>query len=387
MKKWFWLLGVIVVSLVTLLVVGEIEPPNQTQKKGLKQTHPKVSVSTYFAADYAGEVSFYGEVSALSNAKVRAHVRGEVVKILPKMKAGEKVKKGQRLLHIEDSQYRMAVAEAKQLLAEAELNLLQENKRAEQARRNWTRAGLKGKPDDLALNKPQVALAKANMVTARSRLKAAETTLSYTEIKAPFNGFVTERKVSIGETVEAGTDLYHLVGSDQLEIKVNLSETQFDRLPEGWQTQRVNLYDLQGKSVGTALLKRGGGYLDPVTRLHPLYLESTALDGVLPGDFVKASLPTQVFASVLRLPETALTRKGFIWFVDDQDRLQKFRAQVLFYEENWVVVSVPEALRVEETQSNELPDVRIAVTPLSYFEVGKQVAPSLIEPTSMEATR
>ena len=46
---------------------------------------------------------------------------------------------------------------------------------------------------------------------AKAQLETANLNLSYTEVRAPFDGFVTKRNVQPGTLVQAGTALFSLV--------------------------------------------------------------------------------------------------------------------------------------------------------------------------------
>ncbi len=51
---------------------------------------------------------------------------------------------------------------------------------------------------------------------ARAQLETANLNLSYTEVRAPFDGFVTKRNVQPGTLVQAGTALFSLVSPERV---------------------------------------------------------------------------------------------------------------------------------------------------------------------------
>ena len=67
---------------------------------------------------------------------------------------------------------------------------------------------------------------------ARAQLETAELNLSWTEVRAPFDGFVTKRNVQNGTLVQAGTALFSLVSPD-IWIVANFKESQLERLRPG----------------------------------------------------------------------------------------------------------------------------------------------------------
>lgn len=67
---------------------------------------------------------------------------------------------------------------------------------------------------------------------AQAQLNTANLNLSYTEVRAPYDGFVTKRNVQVGTLVQAGTSLFSLVSADTW-IVANFKESQLARMKPG----------------------------------------------------------------------------------------------------------------------------------------------------------
>ncbi|WP_284942992.1 HlyD family secretion protein [Enterobacter sp. MEB024] len=67
---------------------------------------------------------------------------------------------------------------------------------------------------------------------AKAQLETATLNLSYTEVRAPFDGFVTKRNVQPGTLVQAGTALFSLV-SPNVWVVANFKESQLERMKSG----------------------------------------------------------------------------------------------------------------------------------------------------------
>jgi len=67
---------------------------------------------------------------------------------------------------------------------------------------------------------------------AKAQLNTANLNLSYTEVRAPYDGFVTKRNVQVGTLVQAGTSLFSLVSPD-VWITANFKESQLERMKPG----------------------------------------------------------------------------------------------------------------------------------------------------------
>ncbi|OSN09834.1 multidrug export protein EmrA, partial [Lonsdalea iberica] len=72
---------------------------------------------------------------------------------------------------------------------------------------------------------------------AQAQLNTANLNLSYTEVRAPYDGFITRRNVQVGSLVQPGTALFSLV-SPNTWITANFKESQLERMRPG---DKVNI--------------------------------------------------------------------------------------------------------------------------------------------------
>ncbi len=369
-----WLLVALAILALVIVVILLLEDTAQIEPAQASPYLPPISVVEPQPQNNSGVIQAYAEIRPRWSATLKALVSGEIVAVTHQALAGESVNKGELLIRIETSRYQANLHEAERALSEAELNLLQEQIKAEQARKNLKSSGLKVNPSDLALHKPQLKLAEKTVTAARSRLLAARKSLANTQIKAPFSGVIVTRHVSIGQSVTEGEALLHIVHDRQQDIEISLNKRQWAMLAENWQTQTAYVRHLDSTKITRAYIRRGGGFLDPETRQYKLFLEidSESAQHVLPGDFVQVQLPGRIAPNSLLIPESALTRKGYIWYVDDQERLRRFLARVLFHLDDRIVVETPS----RDAVGNNYPVAwRIATTPLASFLSGALVRP------------
>ncbi|WP_229746365.1 HlyD family secretion protein [Hafnia psychrotolerans] len=67
---------------------------------------------------------------------------------------------------------------------------------------------------------------------AKAQLETATLNLSYADVRAPYDGYVTMRNVQLGTLVQAGSSLFSIV-SPNIWIVANLKESQLERLRPG----------------------------------------------------------------------------------------------------------------------------------------------------------
>ena len=82
-------------------------------------------------------------------------------------------------------------------------------------------------------NKAALEAAKGQLDSAKGKYLGAETQLSYTEIRSPIDGVVTDRPLFAGETVASGTTLITVMDVSALIAKLHIAQVQAQQLAVG----------------------------------------------------------------------------------------------------------------------------------------------------------
>jgi membrane fusion protein (multidrug efflux system) len=94
-------------------------------------------------------------------------------------------------------------------------------------------ANLAYEREQLAVIDSNEAVAKAQVDSADAALLSAKFALDDTEVWAPIDGIIADRKTRVGEYVTAGTTMLSIVPVDNLWIEANYRETQIGRMKIG----------------------------------------------------------------------------------------------------------------------------------------------------------
>lgn len=369
-RRGIWIL----LALALLLTVGTLLALTEDTADVTQAEAPpvlqRVSVLDLAVSDVTASVETFAEVRPRWSADIRAAVGGRIVEVRKAALAGAQVPAGAVLFQIESIQYDTAVAAAELLLAEAQLALLQANNKTTISRLQFERDNARA-PNDLALHIPELRIAGRQVASADAQLRAAQQQRADTVITAPFSGFITERLISLGQTVAVGEPLVKLVDDKQFEMTAELSRESWALLDHPINGQVAQLVDTAGTPIGTATVRQGGGFLDQNTRQYRVFLEvhETTDQSILSGDFLRVLLTGRVVKGTLSIPDTALTRTGHVWFVDQNDQLMRFTPDILFRLTDQIVITAPEGDHKQ----------RVAITPLASFLPGQRVAPHSLE--------
>lgn len=364
-RRRLWIILSLVILIAALLLVWGAEDVADVTRADTPPPAPVVTVLTVMPAETNAKVSAFAELRPRWDAEIRAAVSGRITQVHGAALAGARVDAGAPLFSIEKTQYETAGAAAELNLEEANLALWRAENAVTLARADFERAGTKP-PNELALRLPQLRIAERNVASAKAQLEAAQRQLADTEVSAPFSGYVTSRMASLGQTVAVGEPLIHLSDDRQYELTVELGQADWALLDHPIAGAEARLSHRNGTPLGRARVRQGGGFLDPQTRQRRIFLEVVDPgDGVLAGDFVRVSFDGRAIADTLTMPEAALSRAGYVWMVDADDRLLRVAPDILFRAEGQLVVAAP---------TGPSP-WRVAITPLASFLPGQRVTP------------
>jgi RND family efflux transporter MFP subunit len=299
-----------------------------------------------------------GTVQPRTMSTLIPEVPGRVIEVSSSFREGGFFERGDVLLRIEPRDYELALSSAEAQVAQASAALEQELALAEVVKNDWKQLG-KTAPD-LGLRKPQIAAARAALLSAESQLERAKVDLARTRIRAPYAGRVLEQNVDIGQFVTVGTALAKVYAVDYVEIRLPLSNRQleFVDLPERYRDDQGG-HDTEGPAVtieatiGQSTYRwegrivRAEGAID--TQSRQLYVVAQVdnpyargPEGRPPlriGQFVSARIHGRTLQDVYVLPRSALREGDSLLLVDADSRLRHQSVRVLWSDEKQAVIS------------------------------------------------
>lgn len=300
-----------------------------------------------------------GTVLAAGSVTLQPEVQGRIVERHPALIEGGIVQAGELLVRIDPRDFRLAVADARTALENAETLVEIEAGRAEVARREWERFG-EDAPTPLALRDPQRRQAELQVRSARQALERAELQLARTRITAPLTGVVQRASAEVGQVVGPQSALATLVAIDTFWVRVPVPADDLPWLaipgvsaPEddgGPVRVRLGADEREGRIL------RLLGEVDPAGRMarllvgidDPLHLERPEGERtpLLLGSWVEVELPARAPRDVVVLPREAI-RDGDRVFVATADGTLDIR-NVRFAWRDPETVAVADGLRAGE---------------------------------------
>ena len=256
-----------------------------------------VSVTTLERGEIESVLRFSTHLEAEEQVQVLSEAAREVVALY--VEEGDRVRRGQVLVRLEDEEQRNELARIESQLAKAERELAREKNLFEQ------KLISEQAYNDARYEVDQLEIALAD----------AKRELSYTEVKAPIAGTVTQRLVKVGDHVTVNQHLFDIIDFDSIVARVYVPEKELPRIAVG-QTARITAQSAGGRER-RGEIDRIAPVVDSRSGTVKVTVAIPAEEGLLPGMYVTAELVTEVHDDALLVPKRAL--------VYDDDQLFVFR--------------------------------------------------------------
>ncbi|WP_143306978.1 efflux RND transporter periplasmic adaptor subunit [Chitinophaga vietnamensis] len=206
-------------SLVALFMAACATKGESTNKEELKL----LPVTTLITTDTVLHRSYVADIQAVQNVEIRARVSGFLDKIY--VDEGQEVKKGQLLFGLNDAEYSAELAKARAVLssavAESKAAALEVERVKLLVDKNVIAAS------ELEVANARLAAAQAKIDEARSNASNAAMRLSYTSIRAPFDGIIDRIPLKKGSLISEGALLTTVSDTREVYAYFNVSETEY----------------------------------------------------------------------------------------------------------------------------------------------------------------
>lgn len=244
-----------------------------------------------------------GSLEPEQAATVRAEVGGSVLRT--HADAGQRVKRGQLLARLDDTAVRDGFLSARSAVRSAETALELARRNAERTER-LAKAGAVAERD-LETAQWDVTNAEGTLADARARLSSAQEQLEDTQVRAPFEGIVSDRPAHAGDVVQVGAALFSIVDPSRLRLEASVPAEQIGRLRAGTDVEfTVNGLDRRI----TGRIDRINPVVDSSTRQVRIYVTIPNLDQTLvAGLFAEGRVATDTKRAVA-VPVSAVDSRG-----------------------------------------------------------------------------
>ena len=255
--------------------------------------------------------TFPAVVDAIQKADISFRVSGKIQKIL--VKEGDHVKKGQVLAELDPTDF--------------EITLKDHQASFDTAKANYDRA--KTLVEKGVISKVEHDDIRAKFYTAKANLDAARQDLSYTKLKASFDGVIAKRHVENFEEVVLSRPVFSLEDVSALKIQIDIPENLaivINKKRKGDRDLRAIFDSIPGQSFPLKYVE-SSSKADPNTRTFKvtLRMDNPADYNILPGMtatvFAELLPEESISAASIAVPVSAVVanndKQATVWVVDE----------------------------------------------------------------------
>ncbi|MFW2373734.1 MAG: efflux RND transporter periplasmic adaptor subunit [Gammaproteobacteria bacterium] len=309
-----------------------------------------------------------GEVEAGNRSELAFRVGGKLVK-LP-AKAGMKVKQSELLAQLDPSDFQLRINEQQARFDLAQVQYERTETLVKQA----------------LIPKSDFDKAKSNMLSARADLQLAKANMTYTELRAPFDGLVSKVNVKNHQNVRQNAVVLVIQTTDNIDISFYISENVLSKIEKG-KGKSINpkiVFDTFPDKTYEASIKEFDSEADPQTSSYKVTLtmpspeEFIALPGMSANvhldlssivDTSKVKLVVPVEAVFSPEDENLSSKIYMVWKIK-KDTMKTQRTQVTISQINSQGIEITSGLQ---------PGDQIITAGVNFIKEGQKVKPWIKE--------
>lgn len=285
---------------------GSKEEPATSVVSAAPQVTIQAAVLEIKTVQVPVRVEVTGQVTAIFQATLSSRIQGTIDTLL--VREGTQVSKGQTLIQLDNRDVRADLARASAEVENAKANLVR----------------MKTLYGQDAVSKQEMENATRTYKVAEANRKAVLAQLSYTVVKAPFEGVITEKKVEAGELASPGQPLLKMEDPGQLRLEATVAEGDLKSVSRG--DKIPVLIDALGMRALNGIVSQILPAGDPQTHTFTVKVDLPVTPGLKSGMFGRLQLDKGTAQTIL-VPASAIVERGELTsvFVVGSDQIGRLR--------------------------------------------------------------
>ena len=277
---------------------------NEKEKK--KEEAVPVEVTEIELGPIEAVLSFSANLEAEGQVMVVSQAKRLITEL--RVEEGDRVRRGQVLLRLQDDEQKSALSKVKSQLAKAEREYQQQERLYEQE----------------LISEQVFHDATYELDQLHISLADAERELSYTEVRASISGTITSRLINLGDQVQIGQELFEIIDFDSIVARVYVPEKNLAELRTGLPARVAA--EAAGESTFNCTIKRIAPVVDPKSGTIKVTVAVGSQPGLRPGMYVDVDLVTATRAAAVLVPKRALVydnEQVFVYRLGDEKRVER----------------------------------------------------------------
>ena len=312
-------------------IIDSNPPPRKKAENTIKEVYT-IKVKN---GPYQVQIPSKGVLQAYKRVRITARVRGVMQTISPLFKTGQEYKFGQILIKIEPSEFRANVISQRAALYNLITSILPDLQLDFPNAYNQWDEYLKG--FDLERPVPRLPVMEEKVrlfvsgrgiISSYYSLQNLENTLTFYEIRAPFNGVLVSTNVTEGSLISPGQELGEFIAPGDYELMVALPKSYLSKITKG---ASVNVKSIDTDQIYSGIVSRINAKVNIKTQSVEVYIRMSDAS-LKEGMYMEADINAIEFNNVFALDRGLLNGSKQIFIVKDNKLILRKVSPIHFTE-------------------------------------------------------
>ena len=318
-------------------IIDNNPPPRKKAENTIKEVYT-IKVKN---GPYQVQIPSKGVLQAYKRVRITARVRGVMQTITPLFKTGQEYRFGQILTKIEPSEFRANVISQRAALYNLITSILPDLQLDFPNAYNQWNEYLKGfdleKPVPrlpVMEEKVRLFVSGRGIISSYYSLQNLENTLTFYEIRAPFNGVLVSTNVTEGSLISPGQELGEFIAPGDYELMVALPKSYVSKITKG---ATVKVKSIDTDQIYTGIVSRINAKVNINTQSVEVYIRMS--DARLKeGMYMEADINAIEFSNVFALDRGLLNGSKQIFIVKD-NKLSLRKVNPIHFTETLAIIN------------------------------------------------
>ncbi|WP_299122642.1 HlyD family efflux transporter periplasmic adaptor subunit [uncultured Tenacibaculum sp.] len=341
MRKVIIVVAGIVVLGLAFLISNYLKNSKKVPEQKVTKVEKTVFVKEVKNGDVAINISANGNLVAKNKVDIYSEVQGVLQNTGKDFRVGVSYKKGQTLLKINNQEFYASIQSQRSSLQNLIASIMPDMRLDyPDSFESWN-AYLKNFDINKTVqplpvpksDKEKYFITGRNIYTTFYTIKNLETKLGKYNIRAPFNGVLTEALVTNGTLVRSGQKMGEFIDNSVFELALSVNGGLVDVLEVG---KLVALHNLEKTKVWKGKVSRINGKIDQASQTVQVFIEVKGKD-LREGMYLEANVPVKSEKEAIEVNRKLLVENKAVYVVRN-NVLDLVEINPVHFNENTVVI-------------------------------------------------
>lgn len=332
--------GIVVLGL-SFIISNLLKDSKEIPKQKNTKIEKTVFVKEVKNGDVAINITANGNLQAKNKVAIYSEVQGVLKPASKPFKAGISYNKGQTLLRINSQEFYASIQSQRSslqnliasIMPDLRLDYPDSFEKWNVYLKNYDINKTVEPLPQVSSDKEKYFITGKNIFTTFYNLKNLEARLNKYNLRAPFNGVITEALVTNGTLVRVGQKMGEFIDTSVFELALSVNGSFANILQVG---KTVTLQNLEKNKTWSGKVARINGKIDQTTQTVQVFIEVKGKE-LREGMYLEANVPVKTMTEAIEINRKLLVENKYVYVVKN-NILELIAINPVHFNENTVVI-------------------------------------------------